>query len=67
MPAPRFNNRPKMAHGSMADAWTLIYSLFLKTSPNMYDNLGVLPNAPSFDWHLNNMSNYINHVLYITL
>ena len=34
---------------------------------NIHENpLGVLTNSPSLDWHLSNLNNYINRILYIS-
>ena len=34
---------------------------FIKGKTKIYDNpLGVLTNSPTFDWHLNNLKNYVN-------
>lgn len=49
-------------HASIYDAYGKgLVIEFVKGKMNIYENqLGILTNAPTYDWHLTNMRNYIN-------
>lgn len=49
------------AHASIYDASGKgIVVEFYNEQINVYDNIGVMTNAPKYDWHVTNLRNYIN-------
>jgi choloylglycine hydrolase len=58
---PELNMEPPM-HVAVHDAaGNNIVIEFIEGKINVYDNpLGVMTNAPTFDWHLTNLRNYVN-------
>lgn len=49
------------AHASIHDASGKgIVVEFYNNKINVYDNIGVMTNSPKYDWHVTNLSNYLN-------
>lgn len=58
---PELGNAVLEAHASIYDASGKgIVVEFYHNKINVYDNIGVMTNAPKYDWHLANLRNYIN-------
>lgn len=60
-PIPELGNTVLPAHAAIYDAkGNGIVVEFYDDKINVYDNMGVMTNSPKYDWHVTNVSNYIN-------
>lgn len=61
-PFPSLNNMIFPLHFNVADSTgNSIVIEFVNGKMNIYNNLlGVLTNSPTYDWHITNLSNYLN-------
>ncbi len=60
-PLPGLGNMVLPAHASIYDSTgNGIVVEFYNNQINVYDNIGVMTNSPKYDWHVNNLRNYLN-------
>ncbi|MBA2655828.1 MAG: linear amide C-N hydrolase [Tatlockia sp.] len=58
---PELGNAVLPAHASIYDASGKgIVIEFYNDKINIYDNIGIMTNSPKYDWHVNNLRNYLN-------
>lgn len=58
---PQLGNAILPAHAAIHDASGKgIVVEFYNNKINVYKNIGIMTNSPKYDWHVNNLANYLN-------